>query len=113
MSAQYDFVIRQGATLTFTITLTGVNLTGATVSMQGRASHAASTAVLSSTGGSPNVSIAVTAGTNSVVTVSMSASATAALTAPSYGVWDIQDDIAGVVTRRVEGTFYVTAEVTR
>jgi len=41
MAAKYDIIIEQGATFTFALTVTGVNLTGYTVRMQGRTSHAA------------------------------------------------------------------------
>ena len=47
--------------------------------------------------------------------ITMSAASTAALTAPAYGVYDIevQAVATGVVTRAFEGTFYITPEVTR
>lgn len=110
MAAKYDIIIEQGATFTFALTVTGVNLTGYTVRMQGRTSHAATSTVFSLTNGS---GITVTAGANSVITPTLSATATAALAAPMIGVYDIEYESAGVVTRILEGSFQVTPEVTR
>ena len=45
MAGNYDISIDQGATYVLTITRNALNLTGYTVRMQGRSSHASSTIV--------------------------------------------------------------------
>ena len=111
MAAEYDITIEQGATFTFAVTVTGVNLTGYAASMQGRTQHAATTTVFSLT--SPSGGLVITAGTNSIITVTMSATATGALTAPAEGVYDLEYSSGGVVTRILQGMYRVTPEVTR
>lgn len=107
---QYDITIEQGATYTLVITVTAVNLTGYTVRTQGRTSHAAITTVWASP---TNCTLSVTAGTNSTITMTISAANTASMTAPSTGVWDLEYELSGVVTRLLEGTYTITPEVTR
>jgi hypothetical protein len=111
MAAEYDITIEQGATFTFAVTVTGVNLTGYAASMQGRTQHAATTTVFALT--SPSGGLVITAGTNSIITVTISATATAALTAPAEGVYDLEYSISGVVTRILQGMYRITPEVTR
>lgn len=111
MSANYDLTIEQGATFTFTLTVTGVNLTGYTARMQGRTSHAATATVFNLS--SPSTGITVTPGTNSTVAVTLTAAQTALLTAPLEGVYDLEVASGALVDRLLEGTFRVTPEVTR
>jgi hypothetical protein len=110
MAARYDITIEQGATFVFSVTVNAVNLTGYTVRMQGRTSHASTSTVFSLTGGS---GLTITAGTNSVIAVTIAAGTTASFTAPQHGVYDLEYELGGVVTRILEGSFYITPEVTR
>jgi hypothetical protein len=111
MAGNYDISIEQGATYVLTITRNALNLTGYTMRMQGRSSHASSTIVLNS---STNVTITTAPGTNSVITVTISAINTALLPAPSSGVYDLEaESPAGVVYRILEGAYSVSPEVTR
>lgn len=111
MAGNYDISIEQGATLVLTITRNALNLTGYTVRMQGRSSHASSTVVLNS---STNVTITTAPATNSVITVTISAINTALLPAPSSGVYDLEaESPTGVVYRILEGAYSVSPEVTR
>jgi len=110
MAARYDITIEQGATFLFSVQVDGVNLTGYTVRMQGRTAHAATSTVFSLTGGS---GLTVTPGANSTIAVTIAASTTAGFTAPMHGVYDLEYELSGVVTRILEGSFFITPEVTR
>ena len=115
MAARYDITIEQGATFTFDLEVQGINLTtGYTVRMQGRTSHAATTTVFSLTNAS-GITITHSGQGHSHIIPVISATATAAISAPMAGVYDIeyQETSTGIVTRILEGTFYVTPEVTR
>lgn len=112
MAETYNLTIEQGSTFTFTMTFTGLNLTGYSARMQGRLSHASSSTVFSLT--SPSGGLVIVAGTDSTVTATISAATTAALTAWSAGSWDIElVSGGGVVTRQIQGTYIVTGEVTK
>ena len=114
MAARYDITIEQGATFTFDLQVNSINLTtGYTVRMQGRTSHAATTTVFSLTNAS-GITLTHGGGHSHIIPV-ISATATAAISAPMAGVYDIeyQETATGIVTRILEGTFYVTPEVTR
>ena len=111
MAGNFDISIDQGATYVLTITRNALNLTGYTVRMQGRSSHASSTIVLNS---STNVTITTAPGINSVITVTINATNTALLPAPSSGVYDLEaESPGGVVYRILEGAYSVSPEVTR
>ncbi|MEY4093945.1 MAG: hypothetical protein RLZZ53_1144 [Acidobacteriota bacterium] len=111
MAARYDITIEQGATFTFDLQVNDTDLTGFTVRMQGRTSHAATSTVFSLTNAS---GITVShQGNHSHIVPLISATATAAFTAPLAGVYDIEYESGGVVTRILEGSFYITPEVTR
>jgi len=115
MAARYDITIEQGATFTFDLEVQGINLTtGYTVRMQGRTSHAATTTVFSLTNAS-GITLTHSGSGHSHIIPAISATATAAISAPMAGVYDIeyQETSTGIVTRILEGTFYVTPEVTR
>jgi len=115
MAARYDITIEQGATFTFDLEVQGINLTtGYTVRMQGRTSHAATTTVFSLTNAS-GITLTHSGSGHSHIIPVISATATAAISAPMAGVYDIeyQETSTGIVTRILEGTFYVTPEVTR
>ena len=118
MAGIYDITIEQGATFQFSVTVTGVDMTSYTARMTGRASRVnsltlapVSTAVFELTSGDGDISIAPAA--NSVMTITIPAADTAAFTAPQQGVYDLEYEApGGVVTRILEGRFYVTAEAT-
>lgn len=114
MAARYDITIEQGSTFVFDLEVTGVDLSsGYTARMQGRTSHAATSTTFSLTNGS-GITISYSAG-NSHLVPTLTATATTAMTAPSSGVYDLEYEhtASGVVTRILEGTYYVTPEVTR
>jgi len=111
MAARYDITIEQGATFTFDLQVNDIDLTSYTVRMQGRTSHAATSTVFSLTNAS---GITVThTGSHSHIVPVIAASVTAGYTAPLAGVYDIEYESGGVVTRILEGSFYITPEVTR
>ena len=112
MAANYDLIIKQGATLSFTLTVNGVNLTGFNARMQGRTSHAATATVFSLTS-SPAAGMVITPGINSTIAITLTAAQTAALAAPQEGVYDLEYFDGSTVERIIEGTFRVTPEVTR
>ena len=115
-AAQYDLVIEQGATWSQSVQwktgspAAAVNLTGYTARMQLRTNVTASTAALALTTENGRISITANTGT---VTLSISATDTAALTAGRY-VYDLElVSGGGQVTRLIEGVVTVSAEVTR
>ena len=116
MAARYDITIEQGATFTFDLEVQGINLTsGYTVRMQGRTSHAATATVFSLTSGGGGITLSHSGQGHSHIVPLIAATVTAGFTAPLAGVYDIeyQETATGIVTRILEGTFYVTPEVTR
>jgi hypothetical protein len=115
MAGRYDITIDQGATFVFDVQVNAINLaSGYTARMQGRTSHAATSTVFNLTTANGGIALTHT-GSHSHITITMSALTTAALTAPMAGVYDIEYEqtSTGVVTRILEGSFYVTPEVTR
>lgn len=110
-AAQLDIVIEQGATYSIDIQVNDIDLTGYTARMKGRPSHPAATTTFSLTNG--NGLTISHQGNHSHILVTMSATTTAALAAPQMGVYDIEYETGGVVTRVVEGSFFVTPEATR
>jgi len=115
-AAQYDLLVEQGSTYSQSVQwktgspAAAVNLTGYTARMQLRSSVTASTAALSLTTENGRISITANTGT---VTLSISATDTAALTAGRY-VYDLElVSSGGQVTRLMEGVVTVSAEVTR
>lgn len=110
----YDIVCEQGATLSLTLTYRDssdalVNLTGYSARMQVRESVRAADTLLSLTSGS-GITLGGAAGT---IVLTVSATATAALPRGEF-VYDLElVSGSGVVTRLIEGSFTVRAEVTR
>lgn len=110
----YNIVAEQGATFTRTLTWTdnagaAIDLTTYTARMHVRVeTHSAST-VLTLTTENGGISLGGASGT---ITLQASATTTAALDAGSY-VYDLEMVSGSVVTRLVQGTFVVNAEVTR
>ena len=111
----FDITINQGATFELTITWkdsagTAINLTGYSARMQVRETYSSTTSVVSLTNGS-GITLGGSAGTIAIV---ISATTTAALTAPFSGVYDLElVSAGGVVTRLLQGAATVSPEVTR
>ena len=112
---RYDLEIKQGATLSLTATWkdssgTAVNLTGYTARLQVRATYDSSSTILSLTSAS-GITLGGAAGT---ISITASATVTAALTAPWSGVYDLElVSGGGEVTRLLEGAVTVSPEVSR
>ena len=119
MSAeQIDVVIEQGATFGEVWQVLNKDLTsGYTFEAKFRTSHAASSAVLTLTSTpSPTVTLIVTkSGNHTHLTADVPYASTAALSAPSNGVYDIEQTqtSTGIRTRIFEGSYYITPEATR
>lgn len=116
MSAgKYDIVIEQGTTLNLVAKYYDsasalVDLTSFTARAKFRPTYDSSP-ILTLTTENSGIALGGTAGT---ITLSAAATATAALTAPSSGVYDLEIVTAGgVVTRLMEGKYKITPEATR
>jgi hypothetical protein len=110
--ATYNITAYQGATydlnLTWAIGGTAVNLTGYTAAMQVRINPAESSTILSLTNGS-GITLGGTAGT---IAIAVSASTMGSATPGNY-VYDLELNSGGQVTRLLQGSFAIQAEVTR
>lgn len=109
-----DFLMPKGSTfsrtLTWKVSGSPVNLTGYTARMMARTSHISETIVLDMTTSNGKISLGGTAGT---ITLNLSATETAAITATSLS-YDLElVSAGGVVTRLVEGQIVLTPEVTK
>lgn len=109
-----DFLMPKGSTfsrtLTWKISGSPVDLTDYTARMQARTSHNSATVVIDMTTSNGKITLGGTAGT---VTLNLSATETAAITAQSLS-YDLElVSVGGVVTRLVEGQIVLTPEVTR
>lgn len=109
-----DFLMPKGSTfsrtLTWKVSGSPVNLTDYTARMQARTSHISGTVVLDMATSNGKITLGGTAGT---ITLSLTASETAAITAQSLS-YDLElVSVGGVVTRLVEGQIVLTPEVTR
>ncbi len=114
MAGSHDIVCDQGATFTrvFTwedSTANPIDLTLYTARMQVRATVGSASTLLSLTTENGGISLGGIAGT---ITVTATATQTAAITAGCY-VYDLEMVTGAVVTRLVQGSFTVDAEVTR
>jgi hypothetical protein len=112
-AGELDLTIEQGTTysqtLTWKIDGTAVNLTGYTARMQARTDVTATTTILSLTQ-SAGLTLGGVAGT---IIIALTATQTTALAAGNY-VYDLElASSGGVVTRLVQGTLTISAEVTR
>lgn len=114
MADNYQISIDQGATYSLALTYkdsngTAINLTGYTAAMQIRTSYDSSTTVVSLTSSS---GIVITAATG-LLTITITSIQTAALTPGTY-VYDLEiTSGSGVVSRLIQGSVMVSAEVTR
>ena len=115
MSAeQVDIVIEQGATFAHLWEILEKDLTsGYTFAAKLRPQHLSTTTVLSLT--SPTTLVVTKSGSHTHVTASVSATSTAALNAPSRGIYDLEytETSTGIVTRAFEGSYYITPEATK
>lgn len=113
MADRYDFTLDQGSDWYLNITYKDslgapINLTGYTAAMQFRETPSSATAVLTLTSSS---GIAITPSTGTL-DIHATAIQTAALAAGKY-VFDLELNNGGIVTRIVQGSCTVSAEVTR
>lgn len=109
---RYNITAYQGATydlnMTWSIGGTAVNLTNYTAAMQVRAGASADTAIISLTSGS-GIVLGGTAGT---IAVTIPA-ATMGSASPGSYVYDLELNSGGTITRLMQGSFNIEAEVTR
>ena len=110
----YNIIAEQGATLSRTITWRDtnsqpINLTNYTARMQVRNDYDSPTAVLTLTTENGGITLGGAQGT---VIMTVSASAMALIASGSY-VYDLELVLSDVVTRLIQGSFAVNAEVTR
>jgi len=110
----YDILIEQGATYSQSITYkdngVAVNLTGYTARMQVRATLEAASALIELTTANSRIALGGAAGT---ITLTISATDTAALTS-GRGVYDLElVSGAGIVTRLLQGVATISRNVTR
>jgi len=106
----YNFTFEQGATFSRQLTVqdngAAMNLTNYSARMQLRSSVESTTVALA-------VTCAITGATDGIVTVSNTATETMAVDAGIY-VYDLEiESSSGVVTRLMQGTATITANVTR
>ena len=110
--ATYNITAYQGATydlnLTFSIGGTAVNLTGYTAALQVRENSRSTATILSLATGS-GITLGGTAGT---IDVTASASTMGSATPGNY-VYDLELNSGSQVTRLIQGTFAIQAEITR
>jgi len=110
----YDLTIEQGATFSLVITYkdngVAVNLTGYTARMQVRATLESASTLVELTTANSRIALGGTAGT---ITLTISATDTAALTA-GRGVYDLElVSGSGIVTRLLQGVATISRNVTR
>jgi tRNA threonylcarbamoyladenosine modification (KEOPS) complex Pcc1 subunit len=110
----YDILIEQGATFSQVITYkesgVAVNLTGYTARMQVRSTLESATTVVELTTANGRIALGGTAGT---ITLTISATDTAGLTA-GRGVYDLElVSGSGIVTRLLQGVATISRNVTR
>jgi hypothetical protein len=110
----YDILIEQGATYSQVITYkdagVAINLTGFTARMQVRATLESASTLIELTTANSRIALGGTAGT---ITLTISATDTAALTS-GRGVYDLElVSGSGIVTRLLQGVCTISRNVTR
>lgn len=116
VAAVHDITIEQGATFLMSLLWKDnagapINLTGYTARMQVRRKYNSDAALLSFTTENGAITLGGAAGT---IAVSGLATLTDDLPAPSTGVYDLElVGPTGVVKRLVQGSVYISPEVTR
>ena len=117
MTIQRDIIIQQGATFTLEEHLDDVaHHAGYTARMKARGQHASTATMFAIDSVTNPTEIAfVSHGAHGDIAVTLSATKTAGFTAPWTGVYDIelQETATGIVLRVLEGSVYITPEVTR
>ena len=114
MADNYKISIDQGATYSLALTYkdsagAAINLTGYTAAMQIRSSYDSTSTIVSLTS---SAGIVITAATG-LLTVNITSTQTTALTPGTY-VYDLEiTSASNVVTRLIQGSVIVSAEVTR
>ena len=114
----YNTTIDKGSTFSLTLTYKDasgdpVNLTGWTARMQIRETPSSASTVLTSTGGSPTITISNTNFATGVIAVTISATNTASISVP-VAYYDIEvESAAGLVRRVLQGRLSISPEVTR
>ena len=116
-AAQDNIVVLQGETFVQTVIWTdqadvAVDITNYTPRMQVRETKEATAIIIDFT--TVATPIAVSDGPNGEITITLSATESAALASGRLGLYDLEiESPAGVVTRLIEGEFTVDGEVTR
>ena len=113
MADTYDFEVDQGSTHSFTLTYqdangSGIDLSAHTITMDVRVGFKDSTKAFTLSNGS---GIDMTNAATGIIVVTISATQSGALNDDVYR-YDIEADLAGVVTRLVQGEITVSREVT-
>lgn len=114
----YNTTIDQGSTFSLTVTYkdasdTAVNLTGWTARMQIRETPSSASTILTSTGGSPTITVTNTNFATGVIVFTVSATNTASITVP-VAYYDIEvESPTGLVKRILQGRLAISPEVTR
>ena len=108
-----NLTLPQGATWDVSLTYTDgagnpFNLTGSSARMQARQSYDSATPIFSLTNGT-GINLGGTAGTIDII---VAATATAGYAAGQY-VYDLEIESSSVVTRVIQGSLFITPEVTR
>ena len=106
--------IQQGATFSLSVNFEDadentLDLSSATAAMQGRTSYSAGSTLFALT----QASGITLSDTNPNIVVTISNTATASLTAPLTGVYDLEITLSGTVYRILGGPLHVTPEVTK
>ena len=111
-AGKLDLEVAQGATFSLTLTIqdstgTAINLTSYTGAAQIRRNYGDSSAVVAFT-------VTFTDRTNGIVTISLTSTQTAALTANQKCVWDMTlTDGSSTVSRILQGNVTISPRVTR
>jgi hypothetical protein len=104
--------IIKGDSFVLTVTVNGLNLTGATVKMMGRTRESATTTVFSAS--TTAGTITVTGGTNSLISISIPKETTELFDAPLNGRYDIEyTSTGGFRETLVRGPFDIQEDTSR
>jgi hypothetical protein len=109
----YNFTIDQGSTWTLQLVYTdangtAINLTGYTAKMQLRSKFGSDTAVLTLATGGQGIVITPLTGTLNLTATDEQTGAIS----PGFYVYDLELDLAGVITRLIQGQVTLSPQVT-